>query len=191
MLPGDQAIDRKTMRKSSDSYLVWTDMYLLLSDDLILINHSHDINVLLVGNKYTWDVDEKGFGEISSMVLNKPPPVANYVVQFYSTSGGYAPMCWLKNTDVSLVTILRFTPALVALQMRLRRRRLEPETWISFFMYAPSQWEATLQCNVASHWLRACSEWSLNLHAKINQQEFPHLAPNWLAAHLLVNLMSC
>ena len=29
-------------------------------------------------------------------------------------------------------------------------------------VYAPSQWETTLQCNVVSHWLNACTEWSLH-----------------------------
>ena len=29
------------------------------------------------------------------------------------------------------------------------------------FVYAPSQWEMTLQCNVVSHWLGAYTEWSL------------------------------
>ena len=29
------------------------------------------------------------------------------------------------------------------------------------FVYAPSQWETTLQCNVVSHWLGTCTEWSL------------------------------
>ena len=30
------------------------------------------------------------------------------------------------------------------------------------FLYAPSQWETTLQCNVVSHWLSACIIWSLH-----------------------------
>ena len=29
-------------------------------------------------------------------------------------------------------------------------------------MYAPSQWETTLQCNVVSHWLSAYTKWPLN-----------------------------
>ena len=28
------------------------------------------------------------------------------------------------------------------------------------FLYAPSQWETTLQCNVVSHWLSAYTKWS-------------------------------
>ena len=29
------------------------------------------------------------------------------------------------------------------------------------FVYAPSQWETTLQCNVVSHWLGAYTKWPL------------------------------
>ena len=29
------------------------------------------------------------------------------------------------------------------------------------FVYVPSQWETMLQCNVVSHWLGACTKWSL------------------------------
>ena len=29
------------------------------------------------------------------------------------------------------------------------------------FVYAPNQWETTLQCNVASHWLNAYTKWSM------------------------------
>ena len=28
------------------------------------------------------------------------------------------------------------------------------------FVYAPSQWEMMLQCNIVSHWLGACTKWS-------------------------------
>ena len=31
------------------------------------------------------------------------------------------------------------------------------------FVYAPSQWETTLQCNVVSHWLGAFTKWALLL----------------------------
>ena len=31
------------------------------------------------------------------------------------------------------------------------------------FVYAPSQWEMTLQYNIISHWLDTCREWSLTL----------------------------
>ena len=29
-----------------------------------------------------------------------------------------------------------------------------------FVVYAPSQWETTLQCNIVSHWLGTCTKWS-------------------------------
>ena len=31
------------------------------------------------------------------------------------------------------------------------------------FVYTPSQWEMTLQCNVISHWLDAYTRWSRNM----------------------------
>ena len=31
----------------------------------------------------------------------------------------------------------------------------------NWFVYAPSQWETLLQCNIISHWLGACTKWSL------------------------------
>ena len=36
------------------------------------------------------------------------------------------------------------------------------------FVYAPSQWETTLQCNVVSHWLGAYTKWSLAMDARYN-----------------------
>ena len=45
--------------------------------------------------------------------------------------------------------------------------RLSFHVWPSYirprdnFLCAPSQWETTLQCNVVSHWLGACWEWSV------------------------------
>ena len=34
------------------------------------------------------------------------------------------------------------------------------------FVYEPSQWETTLQCNVVSHWLGAYTKWCLMLHVE-------------------------
>ena len=42
-----------------------------------------------------------------------------------------------------------------------------------YFMYASSQWETTLHCNVVSHWLNACKKWFLDL--------YPTLYCLWLA----------
>ena len=42
------------------------------------------------------------------------------------------------------------------------------QTYRDHFVYAPSQWEATLQCNVVSHWLGACTEWSLGIKTRLN-----------------------
>ena len=39
---------------------------------------------------------------------------------------------------------------------------VRPHLQISF-VYAPSQWEMLLQCNIVSYWLSRCTEWSLHL----------------------------
>ena len=39
----------------------------------------------------------------------------------------------------------------------------EPMIYRNHFVYAPSQWETTLQCNVVSHWLGAFTTWSLDV----------------------------
>ena len=40
------------------------------------------------------------------------------------------------------------------------------QQWVTMrrdhFLYALSQWETMLQCNVVSHWLSACTKWSLH-----------------------------
>ena len=36
-------------------------------------------------------------------------------------------------------------------------------------VHAPSQWEATLQCNVVSHWLGACTGWSLLMDDRLGK----------------------
>ena len=36
-------------------------------------------------------------------------------------------------------------------------------------VHAPSQWEATLQCNVVSHWLGACTGWSLLMDERLGK----------------------
>ena len=38
-----------------------------------------------------------------------------------------------------------------------------------YFMHAPSQWGTTLQCNVVSHWLGACTKWFLQFTLNILQ----------------------
>ena len=37
--------------------------------------------------------------------------------------------------------------------------------WVDF-VYAPSQWGTTLQCNVVSHWLGAYTKWSLHQYKR-------------------------
>ena len=36
--------------------------------------------------------------------------------------------------------------------------------WLGADVYAPSQWKTMLQCNVVSHWLDAYTKWSLQLY---------------------------
>ena len=53
------------------------------------------------------------------------------------------------------------------------------------FVYEPSQWE-TLQCNVVSNWLGACTELSLSLMFVIIGSD-NGLAPNWYQAIILTH----
>ena len=39
-----------------------------------------------------------------------------------------------------------------------------------FFVYAPSQWETTLQYNVVSHWLGAFTKWSLHIMGSVRER---------------------
>ena len=41
-----------------------------------------------------------------------------------------------------------------------------------YFVYAPSHWETTLQCNVVSHWLGAFIKWSLTTKLDIVSSQF-------------------
>ena len=58
------------------------------------------------------------------------------------------------------------------------------------FEYAPSQWETTLQCNVASHWLAAYTKWSLPIAIAMAAGDLTcrAMAP---VAMLFKPLMSC
>ena len=40
------------------------------------------------------------------------------------------------------------------------------------FMCAPRQWETTLQCNVVSRWLGACTKWSLSVSGASRMYSF-------------------
>ena len=50
-------------------------------------------------------------------------------------------------------------------------------------MYAPSQWETTLQCNVVSHWLGAYTKWSLGLGEE-------RIAGSFWHSHITITLFS-
>ena len=45
------------------------------------------------------------------------------------------------------------------------------------FVYAPSQWETTLQCNIISHWLSAYTKWSLQRESTNGPVDSPNKAP--------------
>ena len=59
----------------------------------------------------------------------------------------------------------------------------------------PNQWEKTLQCNVVSHWLGACTKWSLHKTLVMlnltsgnikNRLEFSMISQHWYNACSLV-----
>ena len=55
--------------------------------------------------------------------------------------------------------------------LQYKNRMIHMLDWITrgtqeYFLYAPSQWETTLHCNVVSHWLGAYTNWSLGASKK-------------------------
>ena len=47
------------------------------------------------------------------------------------------------------------------------------------FVYAPSQWERTLLCNVVSHWLGAYTKWSLHIF-EVHTNKAEYWWYNWI-----------
>ena len=45
------------------------------------------------------------------------------------------------------------------------------------FVYAPGQWETTLQCNVVSHWLGTFTKWSLHTIYDTVSYSYKHWKP--------------
>ena len=59
------------------------------------------------------------------------------------------------------------------------------------FMYAPCQWETTLQCNVFSHWLGEYIWWSLlRWHYNVVQYMIIHTALQWQELNINQSLNS-
>ena len=59
-------------------------------------------------------------------------------------------------------------------------------------MYAPSQWETMLQCNVVAHWLGAYTKWSLHLrHGFLIPWFFQLWSPIWFWNMLKYNWVMC
>ena len=71
-------------------------------------------------------------------------------------------MSWLKDfmrfPYQTFYRILKWVPCLGLFLQEVSER---PGTTM-YFVYAPNQWEMTLQCNIVSHWLGAYTKQSLN-----------------------------
>ena len=63
-------------------------------------------------------------------------------------------MAWCHQTTVHY--LCQYWPRSMSLYGVTR-----PQWVMDHFVYAPSQWEMTLHCNVASHWLGTYTKWSL------------------------------
>ena len=72
------------------------------------------------------------------------------------------------NDDCSLILI--FVTKSQWVNICLCRIVVHMYIWIcrDHFVYVPSQWETTLQCNMVSHWLAAYTKRSLNMSTKLN-----------------------
>ena len=51
--------------------------------------------------------------------------------------------------------------------------------YMDHYVYVPSQWETTLQCNVVSHWLGVYTKWSLRLGSDLWLNCRPGSMYNW------------
>ena len=84
-----------------------------------------------------------------------------------------ASLSWSLATDVSVDSRILFYPISKLREQGSKEKVDNPSTPFTdgsvfsqrqhrgHFVYAPSQWETTLQCNVVSHWLGAFTKWSL------------------------------
>ena len=66
------------------------------------------------------------------------------------------------------------------------------QNWLHYyirdhFVYAPSQWEMTLHCNVISHWLGAYTKWSLYIHTNVNIMSHWNLSLGMIHGFLVFN----
>ena len=85
-----------------------------------------------------------------------------------------------KNSDVCGIffihnVILRNWTTSIALTLPNLHAKISELTMCvirNHFVYAPSQWETTLQCNVISHWLGAYTKWFL-CDASVNRYIIP------------------
>ena len=60
------------------------------------------------------------------------------------------------------------------------------------FVYAPSQWETTLHCNIFSHWLGAYTKWSLyKAHSRHDHSSLPWYIPQYYTNSRMVKITYC
>ena len=79
--------------------------------------------------------------------------------------------------DIETALYLKHNWAIVLfLYKQESRKHLNPIG--DHFVYASSQWETTLQCNVVSHWLGAYTKWSLS--CAMRWMDPPHNVISWL-----------
>ena len=73
-------------------------------------------------------------------------------------------LCWNGRLIIILIRF-NFTmkPPLASSYTNIVVFKCEETVFRDHFLYDPSQWETMLQCNIISHWLSACTEWSLCL----------------------------
>ena len=89
----------------------------------------------------------------------------NVVVETWELS-----WCQLWSAQMIAEVMPLLTTKLASLQLLVFR---------DHFVYAPSQWETALQCNIVSHWLGAYSKWSLGI-------EYSTSVPLWMLSVPLV-----
>ena len=70
---------------------------------------------------------------------------------------------WSKKQTYGFIIIDWFISSSIENLSKERVRAIPPFYFRDHFVYAPSQWETTLQCNVVSHWLGAHTKWSFYL----------------------------
>ena len=106
-------------------------------------------------------------------------------ITFYDVNGWYRRIGCQENLSiwddaVSLSSdskVLTSKQAIASGLWCVRRRAIAYHSCRDNSVYAPSQWDTTLHCNVVSHWLGAFTNWSLQPSERISQVV---QAPQWI-----------